>query len=88
MYRSAILGCGSYSHQHASVYPGIDSMSLVACCDLDGDKCRAYADEHGVPGRYGDLERMLEAEQPDVLHIVTQPDYRLAGIRAAAPNPG
>ena len=84
MYRSAILGCGSHSRQHASVYPGIDSMSLVACCDLDRDKCKAYADEHGVPGRYCNLERMLEAERPDVLHIVTQPDYRLAGIRAAA----
>ena len=59
-------------------------MTLVGCCDLDEDRCAAYAAKHGVPSAYGAVQTMLDAEHPDVVHIVTQPDYRLAGIRAAA----
>ncbi len=84
MYRSAIVGCGTHSHQHAAVYPEIDDMSLVACCDLDTARCREYADRYGIPATYGDLQAMLDAERPEIVHIVTQPNFRLPGIRAAA----
>ena len=84
MFRSAILGCGPRANNHAAVYPDIAAMDLVACCDLDAERRDAFASKHAVPARYGDLHDMLDKGQIDVLHMVTQPDYRLAGIRAAA----
>jgi predicted dehydrogenase len=84
MHRSAVLGCGPRANNHAAVYPDIDNMELVACCDLDADRCEAYASKHDIPNRYGDLQKMLDGEQIDVLHMVTQPNFRLAGIRTAA----
>lgn len=84
MYRSAILGCGPRANNHAVVYPDIDTMDLVACCDLDEARRDGFATKHGIPARYGDMQEMLNEGQIDVLHMVTQPNFRLAGIRAAA----
>ena len=84
MHRSAVLGCGPRSNDHAAVYVDLDQMELIACCDLDAERRDAYAEKHGVLNRYSDLQEMLDKEQPDVLHMVTQPQYRIEGIRAAA----
>ena len=84
MYKSAILGCGGRAGQHAVVYPDIETMELVACCDLDEARRNTFAEKYSVPESYGDLQEMLDTVKPDVLHMVTQPDFRIAGIRAAA----
>lgn len=83
-HTSAILGCGGRSRQHAVVYPDIADMELAACCDMDEARLTTYADQFDIAGRYTDLATMLTEVKPDVLHMVTQPDFRIAGLRAAA----
>jgi len=84
MFKSAILGCGPRARGHAEIYPEIDHMELVACCDLDPERLAAFADQFSIPGRYADFQQLIETEKPDVLHLVTQPNFRLEAIQSAA----
>jgi predicted dehydrogenase len=84
MYRSAILGCGPRARSHAEVYAEIDNMELVACCDLDRERLSAFGEKFAITSRYTDFRQMVEAEKPDVLHLVTQPNFRLEAIQGAA----
>ena len=84
MYRSAVLGCGPRSYKHAAAYRGLDEMQLVVACDMDRDRLDKFGDEFGVDERYEDLETMLKAEQPDVLHIITPPMIREQPMELAA----
>lgn len=75
--RAAILGCGPRANGHAEAYGLVKGARLVACCDLDPARLAAFADRHGVPGRYADLDTMLAAERPDLVHVVTKPNLRV-----------
>lgn len=83
-YRSAILGCGPRAAYHIAAYDGIDDMTLVAACDMDRERLNGYGDRFRIPGLYEGLEEMLEAEKPDVLHIVTPPKIREEPMELAA----
>lgn len=83
-YKSAILGCGPRGEKHAEVYPDIANMRLLACSDVDPARLDAFAGKFSIPGKYGDYREMIDRERPDVLHIVTQPGFRVEGIKFAA----
>ncbi|MEO2005569.1 MAG: Gfo/Idh/MocA family oxidoreductase [Candidatus Poribacteria bacterium] len=83
MHRCAIVGCGPRARDHAAAYAHITRGELVAICDIDGPRLAAFGDEFGVDARYTDLDAMLEAEAPDVLHIGTAPAHRFDLIAAA-----
>lgn len=71
--RSAIVGCGTIARVHAACIKKIPGNELVAVADNEFEKAVEFADEFG--GRpYESLEKMLEEEQADVLHICT-PHY-------------
>ena len=82
--KSAFLGCGPRARQHALAYEWVTKGQLAAICDLDEQRLRAFGDEFGVERRYTDIHTMLEAEKPDLLHIVTLPTIRVDLMTAAA----
>jgi predicted dehydrogenase len=70
--RAGFIGCGS--HAFRNVYPTFQfaPVELVATCDLDADKARAFAKQFGATGgAYGDYREMLRREQLDAVFIVT-----------------
>lgn len=75
--RSAILGCGPRAAGHAAAYAQVRGVRLTACCDLDPARLAGFADRHQIAGRYADLEAMLAAERPDLVHVVTKPNLRV-----------
>ncbi len=81
MYRSAFLGCGPRARAHAQAYRHVERGEIVALCDLNEQLLSSFGDEFGIDRRYTDLERMLERERPDLLHIVTAPTLRGSGER-------
>lgn len=83
MHRSAIVGCGPRSREHAAAYAEITRGELVAICDVDETRLNAFGDDFGIAPRYADLNAMLEAEAPDVLHIGTRPAHRFDLLAAA-----
>ncbi len=83
-YRSLILGCGPRARAHAEVYAEIESMELVAACDLDEERLQAFTAEHGIEAGFTDYETALAEVRPDVVHVVTQPGNRVWEAECAA----
>lgn len=74
MYRAAILGCGPRAVGHAEAYSHVTAGCLIAACDVDGDRLGAFCDRFHLEGRFTDLGQMLQAVEPDLLHVVTTPE--------------
>ncbi len=79
--RAAVVGTGSISSEHLTFLSGrsrfVDAtpgrVAPVAVCDLSPVSARYAAETFDVPNHYTDLERLLEFERPDVVHILTPP---------------
>ena len=90
-YRSLILGCGGRASAHAEVYPELEGMELVACCDLIEERVEAFTERFSIPMGFTDYETALAEVKPDIVHVVTQPSNRIweaqvtadAGVKAA-----
>ncbi|EPC02709.1 oxidoreductase [Litchfieldella anticariensis FP35 = DSM 16096] len=86
MIKLAIIGAGSMAGEHAKHFKAIEGVEVVAVCDLDGDKARAFAEQHGIAEVSTDLAAMLARDDiqavanvtPDGAHKVTS----LAAIAA------
>lgn len=74
--RAGFIGCGSHSFRH--IYPTFQfaPVNLVATCDLDIEKARAFAARFGAPAAYADYREMLAREDLDAVFVVTGPDRR------------
>ena len=75
--KSAFLGCGPRARRHAEAYELVTNGQLVAICDLDEERLHAFGRDFGIERRYTDIHAMLDAEKPDLLHIVTLPTIRV-----------
>lgn len=77
MIRIALLGAGSHSRYNhgpglryaARKYP--DLVELVAVCDLDAEKARAYADDFGFEKTYTNMHEMIDQERLDGIVAIT-----------------
>ncbi len=74
--KSAIIGCGVIADMHGSVISKMDDSQLVAVADIKKEKAEEFAKNYkkNKVNSYGSLEKMLEVEEIDVLHICT-PHY-------------
>ncbi|ULL17031.1 gfo/Idh/MocA family oxidoreductase [Paenibacillus sp. H1-7] len=79
----AILGCGVIAEVHANAIHAVEEAELVAVCESDEGKGRAFADKHG--GRlYLKFEDMLQNDEIEVVCICTPSGYHAEQtIRAA-----
>lgn len=76
-YTAAFIGCGGRSSPHIEAYTFIDNASPVACCDLIEERRNERAREFNITP-YASARDMLEKEKPDIVHITTTPNVRLA----------
>lgn len=71
----------------AAVNPAIQASSngeLIAVASRDGERARAFADEHGIPRSHGSYEALLEDPELDALYIpLPNSMHRTWTIRAA-----
>jgi predicted dehydrogenase len=77
MIRTAIVGCGKMADQHASQIRRIRSASLVAACDAEALMARQLAERFQIPAWFTDIDEMLAAARPDVVHVTTPPQSHL-----------
>ena len=70
--RVAVIGAGGWGEQHARVFSGRADTELVAVVGRTPEKTAARAARYGATA-YTDLDRMLEAEHPD-LAVVCLPN--------------
>jgi predicted dehydrogenase len=72
MPRLAIIGTGQSVGNHLTAVKALgDRVELVAAVDTDEDRVKAICAENNIPRWYTSTEAMLEAEQPDLVNIVT-----------------
>lgn len=72
MKRGALIGCGFFARNHLHAWRLIEGAEIVAVCDTDEARARAYADAFNVAEVYTDAVTMLTAEQLDFVDIATQ----------------
>ncbi len=86
MTTAAVVGIGDISGNHLYAIAQNPGIELVAVCDIDPARAEAAAGHWNVPG-FTDVEAMLAAVRPDVVHV-TLPHYLHAPIAAAALRAG
>lgn len=68
----AIVGCGSIAHLHADSYKKLgDRVELVACCDIEEEKAKAFAERFGFAKYYTDESKMLAECELDAVNVCT-----------------
>lgn len=70
MVKAAIVGCGAIAAVHAAALKNMENVQVIGCADLLPERARRLAQQLDCPF-YTSLEEMLDARQPDVLHICT-----------------
>lgn len=73
----AIVGCGKMADQHAVQIRKITDAKLVAVCDAEPLMAGQLAERFRVPKWFTNLDEMLAAERPDVVHVTTPPQSHL-----------
>ena len=92
-----IVGCGRIAggfneHDerrvltHVAAYRNLHA-AVVGCCDVDGQKARAFADRWSVPEHGTNLEAMLDSTQPDVVSICIPPAGRVPVLERVLATP-
>ena len=88
-YRVAVIGAGSIAkYSHVPGFQRLANCEVVALCDVNELRARELAAEMGVIGVYGDAERMLAEQQPEIVVVATPNAFHkplsMAALRAGA----
>lgn len=83
--KGAIVGCGYFARIQMADWRRLsDQATILAACDSDLERARAFAAEFGIPRVFADTNEMLEAVEPVFLDIATRPDSHRALVELAA----
>lgn len=84
---AAVVGAGNVSDTHLSTARRSPRSRLVGVCDTDTSRARDAASKYGTD-YYTDVERMLAAVEPDLVHVCTPVQNHLGvgqkAVRAGA----
>ncbi len=72
-FESAIVGTGVIAGFHAASIERLGRSRIVAAADVDAGALEAFGEKWSVPRRYPDLDALLAAESPDLVHLCTPP---------------
>ena len=71
-YRIAIIGLGGMGGAHAEAVALEENCELVAGAEINPERAKAWGKRFGVEAIYDDYEKMLDAQQPDIVIVPTQ----------------
>jgi predicted dehydrogenase len=75
----ALVGCGKIADGHIEEIQKLPAKArVVAVCDLEKLMAEQISLRYGIPAHYDNVDRLLEVEKPDVVHITTPPSSHLA----------
>ena len=73
----AVVGTGGWAEQHARLFARREDTELVAVVGRTQERTTARADRYGARA-YTDIERMLDAEQPDLVTVSLPNEHHFA----------
>ncbi len=75
--RLGIIGTGGMANVHASRFTQIKGCQVVAACDVDLDRAKAFAEKHNISHVHGDAASLLAQSGLDAVSIVTPDAFHL-----------
>src|SRR5438309_3363007 len=78
MLKIAIIGCGKVADQHVQAIHRIPGCMIVALCDRELLMAKQLGERFGISACFSDLQKMLQAATPNVVHITTPPQSHFA----------
>jgi predicted dehydrogenase len=73
MLKVAIVGCGKIADSHVVSIQGIENCRIVGICDQEELMAKQLFERFPIDGFYTDLSMLLDAANPDVVHVTTPP---------------
>jgi D-apiose dehydrogenase len=81
--RVAVVGAGYFSQFHLRGWANTKQVQLVAVCDSNLSKARAYATQFGAHHAYDNIDSLLSNHTIDLLDLVTPPSSHRVLIQKA-----
>ncbi|HEV7649549.1 MAG TPA: Gfo/Idh/MocA family oxidoreductase [Actinophytocola sp.] len=82
-FECAIVGTGAIAGAHAASLERLGRARVVAAADVNETALAAFGERWSVPRLYPDLEALLAAESPDLVHLCTPPGLHARQASAA-----
>lgn len=82
-FRIGVIGAGSIARAHLEAYRSNPEVELVAVADMNLERARAIADEHGASRAFADPHDLLAADDIDGVSICTWNDSHASWAIAA-----
>jgi len=84
-----IIGTGNISNCHIGGYKALSELcEVVACCDIDEEKVKKYAQTHAIKNYYTDFNEMMAKEKLQAVSVCTwnaaHKDAVIAALKAGA----
>lgn len=73
MIKVGIIGCGKMADQHAVQIQRIPGAEIIGVCDSESLMAQQMADRFNIGKYFTKVQEMLDAINPDVVHITTPP---------------
>jgi predicted dehydrogenase len=73
MLKVGIVGCGKIADAHAAQIEKIEDCEIVGVCDREPLMAKQLYDRFAVKQYFSDLNELISATKPDVVHITTPP---------------
>lgn len=82
MLKVGIVGCGEIADAHASQIQTLEECEIVGVCDREPLMAKQLGERFQAKGHFTDVNALLTAVQPDVVHITTPPQshYEIAKL--------
>jgi len=87
MIRIAIVGTGGMAGHHAGLFSKIAGCKVIAGCDVDEAKVKAFCVKHSIASSYTDIDLMLKQSEIDAVVNAT-PDRFHASLSIKAIKAG
>jgi predicted dehydrogenase len=73
-YRTAIVGTGAIAKAHMAAFRHENErVEVVAAVDTMPENLNSFCEENHITARYDSMQRMLDEQKPDLVHICTPP---------------
>ncbi len=82
--RVGIIGCGNISAVHLSIIKEMASVAEIAIADPKEEARKNMAARFGIAKQFADYRELIEKEKPDVVHILTPPQFHAPIAKFAA----
>jgi predicted dehydrogenase len=85
MIKIGIVGTGGMAAAHAKTFSAIKGCQVVAACDIDAARAKAFCSTHSIPHTYAKLDDLLGNSSIDaVINATPDPFHAPISIKALA----